>query len=387
MQERSLRRKDKSTIGKSEYISDYILFGATFGYSTYKLLPVVAPIAYYHQSFMRLVLCMMLASVIGIGLSFKYNRTNTGTFCDIIAGIGSYILITIGAYKPGMVKAIVIVCAVFTAIGIYAIFANKIKRPDKIKQIIRNRIRCGFMLIRRNAVVACAVALFVIPAAVHFTSDEKIVDSYYYITGTAPPALQFADEYEVVQAYGDGYKLSENIDVIRKLRNNDEFQSLSYEEKCEVVEAVTYCEARYLGLCKINLKFEELGDSTLGLYNHSTRTITINSKPLKDGTMNGGSNEEVLATICHEARHCYQYLLAECYANSTPEERNLYAFTNEGVAGWIENMKNYNTFDNGEYASYRNQPLEEDARNWAHLEVMDFFYYIDKYTEKSADNE
>ena len=76
--------------------------------------------------------------------------------------------------------------------------------------------------------------------------------------------------------------------------------------------------------------------------------------------------------------------MAECYVNLTPEERNLYAFQIEGVPSWIDNMNHYNTCnDDGtatEYFEYTSQPLEVDARSWAKSEVIDYFYYIDKYT-------
>ena len=384
MQERRLRRKDHSTVGKDEYIWDHIVFGGIFGFNLYKLLPVVAPIAYYHQSFMRLILCMVVTSVIGIALSYKSNRTNLGMMSDVLLGLGSYVVLTIGAYKSGLIKVLLIVSVALTVISLYSIFTNKIKRPDKIKQIIWNRIRRSFLLVRRNAGVACGVALIAVPMAVHFTSNEKIVTKYYDNSGISATESPFEDEYEVAQAYDDRYQLSENIDVIKKIRNNDEFQSLSYEEKCEVVTAVIYNQARYLGLCEINIEFKELRDSTLGQYDHSTKTITINSKQLKDGSLDGGSNEQVLMTACHEARHCYQHLLLECYVNLKPEERNLYAFQIEGVPSWIENMNHYNICDDEctpeEYFDYLNQPLEADANGWARSEVFDYFYYIDKYT-------
>ena len=382
--QKKLRRRDRSTVGRDEYIWDHIVFGGIFGFNLYKLLPVVAPIAYYHQSLARLVICVVVASVIGILLSYEYNRTNLGMMADILLGLGSYVVLTIGVYKPGLIKALVIASVVFTVISLFSIFTSKIKRPDKIKQIILNRIRRSFLLVRRNAGVACGFALIAVPVAVHFTSSEKIVTQYYDIVGIEAPYSPFEDEYEVAQAYDDRYQLSENIDVIKKIRNNDEFQALTYDEKCEVVTAIIYNQARYLGLCEINIEFKELRDTTLGQYDHSTRTITINSKPLKDGTLDGGSNEEVLLTACHESRHCYQHLLEECYVNLTPEERNLYAFQIEGVPSWIDNMNHYNTCDDdstvAEYFEYTSQPLEVDARSWAKSEVLDYFYCIDKYT-------
>lgn len=387
MQDGRLRRKDHSTVRKDEYIWDHIKFGALFGFYLYMLLPLVAPIAYYHHSLLRLIFCMVVASVFGIVLSYKSYRTNLGMMADILSGLGSYVVLTIGVYKPEVVKLLIIVSALMTAIGLYSLFTSKIKRPDKIKQIIWNRIHRGFLLVRRNAGVTCAFALIVIPVSIHFTSNDKILAKYYDVSGIDTTTYSF--EYEVVQAYDDRYRLSENIDVIKKIRTNEEFQSLSYEEKCEVVTALVYCEARYIGLEEVNLEFKELRDSTLGKYNHSTRTITLNSKPLKDGTLPGGSNEEIMRCVFHEARHYYQHLLAESYIAATPEQRNLYAYTSEGVAEWIKNFKNYKSvedeYDVEEYVAYAGQQIEIDANYWADCEIKTYFYYIDEELQSSND--
>lgn len=384
--QKKLRRRDKSTVNKWEYVSDHIFLGGIFAYNVYNLLPVVCPIAQAHQSLIRLIICMVLSSFAGIALSYKYNRTNRGMFMDVLLGGGLYVLLTIGVYKATFVKILFIVCALFSVLGIYSIMSQRIKRPDKKKQIILNRIKRSFLVVRRNAGLACGVALVVVPVAVHFTSLGNIAKTDYEINGIEATSTQYADEYEVHEVYDDRYRLSENIDVIKKIRTNEEFQSLSYDEKCEVVRALLYCEARYLGLEEINLEFKELRDTTLGQYDHSTRTITINSKPLKDGSLNGGSNEEVAMTVLHEARHYYQHLLTESYIAATPEQRNLYAYTHEGVSYWLENFNDYKTAEDecsvGEYMAYRSQPIEEDARYWASTELTSYFFYIDEELRK-----
>lgn len=212
MQERRLRRKDDSTVGRTEYIWDHVLFGAIFGFNLYELLPEVAPIAYYHQSLTRLVLCMVVASVVGIALSYKRNRTNLGMMSDVFLGLGSYVVLTIGAYKPVIIKSLMIVSALLTAISLYSLFTNKIKRPDKIKQIILNRIRRGFLLVRRNAGVACGVLLVVVPVSVHFTSIEKIVTKYYDIAGIEAPDSLFENLSQPLEADANGWAGSEGFD-------------------------------------------------------------------------------------------------------------------------------------------------------------------------------
>ncbi|MBM6841340.1 hypothetical protein H6A03_07270 [[Clostridium] spiroforme] len=375
-------KKDRSTVDKKEYIVDHIFYGALFGYNIIKWLPTLCPIAYYHQSILRLVVCMLLTSAIGVTLTYKCNRTYWGTICDICSGLGLYTLLTLGTYKAVLVKWTIGICLLFTLIGAVTILKKKIKNKEFLKRVIRRRLYRIALLAKRNIALLCAVSLVIIPVSVHFTSEQEVLNTFYQISGyeTQSPS----SEYTVIEVYGDKYRLSENIDTIKLIRHNDTFQALNYEEKCEVVEALLYCEARYLGLCQVNLEFKELKDSLLGQYDHQTKTIIINSKPLKDGTMPGGTNEEVLGTVVHECRHCYQELLSNLYANASPEQRNLYAFTSEGVAAWIENYKDYDTVTDEnnivEYLNYRNQALEQDARRWEKIELIDYFYYIDELT-------
>ena len=40
-----------------------------------------------------------------------------------------------------------------------------------------------------------------------------------------------------------------------------------------------------------------------------------------------------------------------------------------------------------EYSNYRNQALEQDARNWEQIELIDYFYRIDELTATKDNDE
>ncbi len=380
---RSIR--DRSSVSKLEYVWYHFLLGTNYGIVLYLRLSDICPIAQCHQNIFRLLACVLGSILLGVMVTFRYNREYHHIFGHTFAGLGLYILLTIGVYKALLVKCLIAICLVGTLINIALIFKLPIIHGDSNKEILHKKLRRSGLVIKNNLVVISCIACFVLPIAVHFTSETEIANTYGRITGCKEGTIVFdGNEYAVVEAYGDEYSLSNNIDTIKLIRDNDTFQSLSYERKCEVIEAVMNCEARYLGLCKINLQFEELDDHTGGDYDHETRTIRINSKPLKDGTMSGGSNDKVLRTILHETRHCYQRSLAELYRKASPEERNLFAFTNEDVASWLENYDNYITYDEGDgpdrYTEYYKQPVEMDARKWEVIEMLDYFRLIDEMT-------
>lgn len=164
---------------------------------------------------------------------------------------------------------------------------------------------------------------------------------------------------------------------------------MDYKKNCDVLRDVYYCEARYIGLCKINIVFEDIEDETLlGMYHHATKTITVNGKPVKDGSLPGESAEELLITVLHECYHCYKNLLSEMYISANPEQRNLLVFTGEGVNDLITNLGDYKLGDEtieGQMEYYV-QPIEKDARSCAKTEAQIYYLEIDSILNRTTGN-
>lgn len=370
MPKTKLKLKDKSTQSKGEYIFYHILYGIIIAYDSYYILPVVIPITAYNNSTPRLAACMLATGIFGILISYSYNRNGKGVVQDIISGIGLYLILTVGKYAPVFVRWLVVGLMIISAIGIISIVSKKIERQDRIKQVRLSRFLRSTQLLRRNIGVAAAIAIMVLQIGLEDVGIQNVTET----SGTK-------QELGVYETYGDEYMLERNIDTIKLIRDNDTFQTLDYNRKCEVLRAICYCEARYLGLCKINIVFKDIEDeSLLGAYNHSTKTITINAKIVKDGSLPGGTAEELLVTVVHECRHCYQKLLSEMYINATPQQRNLLAFTDEGVNKWVDNMEAYKSGNTTivEKIEYYSQPVEIDARAYSQAQVPIYYSDIDR---------
>ncbi len=374
---RKRKRRDRSTIEKELYGGIYIFMVYIAMLFLWEILPKVYRMLEFHQNYIKYVSFVLVTSVVGYFLTYKNERTYSNVIKDMCIAAGLYVLSTVGPYTPLLVKSLIGVFLLLTVIGIFLTFIPKIKNIKKRRKIILRRISLSLLLVRRNLFVMCIIASLIIPVVMHFTPREDLADRYYEITGKEKPG-----QYSVAEIYDKSYNLSNNIDTIKLIKDNETFQKLSYEKKCQVIEAIVYCEARCLGLCKINLKFEELDGSILGYYSHSERTICIDSKPLKDGTKSGGTNNEILNTILHECRHCYQHRMIDLYSKLTPEERNLYAFKDEDVAQWAANSQNYiSCWSDGDYSKYEeyyNQILEKDARKWAAFSSSDYFREIEE---------
>ena len=373
MQDIKLKRRDRSTISKSEYLINHALYSILLACDLYVILPIIVPIAKYNNSISRLLFCMLVVNFLGILLDFKYNRCDGVLARDVTIGIASYLLLTLGMYAPAFAKWLIGGTFVLSAMGILLIVIRKINRKN-IMLVIRIKLLQSIRLLQRNVGVAAIIVVIVLPVMVRwFPNSSKVAEE--------SQKFQEKSELSVSRAYGDEYRLSENIETIKLIRDNAAFQALDFDKKCEVLKACIYCEARYLGLCEINIEFnDDMEERVLGSYNHATKTISINAGFIKDG----GTAYELLHICLHECRHCYQHLLVDLYREIEPSQRNLLAFTGDGVGEWVKNMANYRQGDGtieGAIA-YQIQALELDAENYTLENVQSFYLTIDDVLEE-----
>lgn len=379
MQSAKLKRRDRSTISKREYLLNHALYSILLTYDLYTvLLPMIVPISEYTNSIPKLILCMLSADFVGILLDFKYNRCAGALARDVTIGIASYLLLTLGMYAPVFTKWLLGGTVVLSVMGILLIITRKINREKSLERVLLIKLLQTIRLLQRNIGVAAIIVVMVLPVMVRcFPNSSKVAE--------ASQKYQEKGELSVSRAYGDEYRLSENIDIIKLIREDDTFQKLDYNEKCEVLKACIYCEARYLGLCEINIEFDDMEEKVLGSYNHATRTISINAGRIR----NGGTAYELLHVCLHECRHCYQHMLADLYSDVEPSQRNLLAFTGEGVGEWVKNIENYRQDDGTTQGliAYQMQPLERDAENYARENVRSFYLTIDEVLQEQSQNE
>lgn len=195
--------------------------------------------------------------------------------------------------------------------------------------------------------------------------------SNVYLDGAPYMSADFVDEqnienivfektdYMISTVYGDECDLSNNIDRIRPIVFEDEWNELSLQQRQDTVVATVECEAYCMGIpYELEVVFTDDMDYELkGSYYYKEHTIYINNQTL---VLDG--NETALITLLHELRHCYQHAMCDVYVTLTPEQRNLYCF--DGVDEWCENINNY--VDSGDnYEDYCTQSLEDDARQYA----------------------
>lgn len=386
--------KDESKFTKLEYLIIMAITMVFVAVNTYKVLPNVAYIVKFERSVVSFVLCMLVTTVIGLALNLKHKRKYLSIIFTAFSAVGLYIFITIGKYFPAAVIIMLILpVGLSAALGVL-IFTTKIKTKTEWKRriIIKKRI---FRFSRVAAFVFGVMLMLgsiVLPVLVRVKPTKKYQAACmdYFIndfTNMGRRQVYSEEELVVIESYGDEYSFENNIDKIKLLRQSETFLALDYHDRCEVIEAFLAAEAKALGLFRIEVVFsdDELDEFTCAAYEHNDRSVTFNTKYIK----NCKSAEFMIKVILHELRHCYQNMCSDIYVKATPEEKNLLVFRESDVAKWAANMNAYHDGDGGveEYEEYVNQPIEADAEEWAGKEYMVVYEIIDKLVGEGEYNQ
>lgn len=181
--------------------------------------------------------------------------------------------------------------------------------------------------------------------------------------------------------------IKNNLDTL-SLLDEERWSALSVEQKLNVLQVVANIERRYLGLATeltvgaANLEQLEEEIQTVSGYCEETHEILVDIDALL-----GADPWDLVNSIAHEARHCYQYRLTEMYLATKNADKNLLLFREARVSAFIDEFAHY---ENGkdDFWGYYNQELERDAREYAaEREEDDYRSQINAYTNTEVDEE
>lgn len=244
----------------------------------------------------------------------------------------------------------------------------------------RSHVCCKITLSAKNLAKGVAIAIAYI---LLFIMLITLMKSYlvkhrgrdYYVN------RYLEENYNINHIYGEEYSLRNNIDVVKDIRKNDCWNDLNYEERCHVMEILTFCEAKRLGIpYELTVSFSnEMPKDIYGTYNYSTRSILYNNNLVMQE-----NSENTIFVVSHEVFHAYQHSLIEIVRKLTPEQRGLKCF--EGVDKWAENEFYYVTGNTDEeLGEYYLQPLECDATKYAYDNIPVIYSEIDEWVCMESD--
>ena len=140
--------------------------------------------------------------------------------------------------------------------------------------------------------------------------------------------------------------------------NKQQWQKASLSERTAMLEGLVGELNEVFGTdVRFTTFYEKPEDGmvTNGYYNDNSRRISINEYSMQDQRY-----EDVMTTVVHEMRHAYQHQVIR-----QPER---YEVTPDNVQAWKDNFDHYNAAEDG-YSTYRNQPVEADARAFSENRV------------------
>lgn len=327
------------------------------------------------KSKLILILCMVIASVIGTAIRWKKFMTSRGVLADIVIGLGIYTILAYREYYSGWIKKILIVFLVLSIAYCVYIFTRKSRGQilTEIKNKYRKRIVIKSRILRTlnmsGLILGALMTVFMVPISFIriFYGGIMVSDAKYSST------RGFDNNY-----LENEFSLSNNINSISKIRFKSQWDPLTTSEKLNVLQDICNCELNYWGMdFEVTVVMDDLEERTLGSYCDFERCITIDKQHLEND-----NPEEILETVLHETYHSWEHCLLRLYLSSSESQRKMRVF--QHCEEYIKEMMNYQ--DGGDdyesFMSYFCQYMERDSCSYAARAVRAYYDQIDLILEE-----
>lgn len=304
----------------------------------------------------RLILCglIIVFSVVGGFLEFRQRRNGFSVFLNLVAGFGSYMILTYIQIRRGLITGTLIVSIVVSIICIVYIMSRKIVHRRKIKRIIRQRI--GNAVYVTQTIFGFGLAFIICALGLNIFFGSSIMSARI-----SPASYTNIAEQTIAN----------NMETISLLKE-DSWCGLTVQEKLDVLQVVANIEQEYLGLPYIlNVGTANLQGDTLGYYNDATRQIIVSVDHLLNG-----SPFDILTSLLHEVFHSFEYRCCDAWNDTDVELQSLMLYRNART--YAEEFENYIDGDTDFY-SYYWQQCEVDSREYAESRIKDYYKKINEY--------
>jgi len=251
---------------------------------------------------------VILLSLIGILITYKRRRNHLSMVVNLIVPYEIYTLCAYQNILSWQVHFGLGIAILLSLLYIYMIFSQHISNANKLRTIIKNRIKKCLFGIR--TIVSLCLAVVVVSIAVSSVFGISLTKS------KVMPAKN--DDFET-------WTISNNIEYV-SMFFNESWDTCSSKEKMDAMQIIANIECQYLGLPhELTVITSCLSEDTLGAYDDKTHTIQINIEHFENS-----NSIELLDSICHEAYHAYQHRLVDAYDNVDEKHKKLLLFYNIG---------------------------------------------------------
>lgn len=305
-----------------------------------------------------LTIGMMLISII---VNWKQGTGMWDTLINILPGFCIYTLLTYHQLAPDLVFWVsVLTIAVCVLYAVMRLIPT-IDHPKRRAAIMIKRIKGAFCGVYRLLTMGGMLLIGILAACSIFK------------VGMFGAGLQAA-----VPSRDNKITMQSEMNTLIKMEKST-WTTLSPAERIDVLQTVANIEACYLGLPhELQVTAANMEDEKVNAdYLEKEHRIRINLKHL----VNDGGRS-LLNSVCHEARHAYQYKLVQLFDKTENWQKELLLF--DDVRQYKYEFKHYIGAD-GDVTEYRNQYCETDARNYAQKmtaiyaeRIIDYLHELDE---------
>ncbi len=210
------------------------------------------------------------------------------------------------------------------------------------------------------------------------TNKESVwekIKNWFVENGLSDPEKQERINGETVTAHQQKEQdlyLQKEIESLNKQKrySKKEWKKASTEERKKILEEYIEEVSAIMGLDidKINFFYSEAEDGycTGGYFVSKDNSIYINEWIIAEGDTNSFPSRDLFSTAVHELRHAYQDM-----AIKNPDK---FVVTEESIEKWEKSYEEYKDQEDFEaegmsekdaFKAYRDQEIEQDARNFA----------------------
>ena len=230
---------------------------------------------------------------------------------------GVYTVIVYSKTVDSWLTIVLGIAFVLSVVYIILLLSQEIKNSKSEGEIIKRRLRRCCVGSQSIATVALLVVMGII--GVNGIFGNNILTS---------SVSAFANEQSNPQT------ISNNMDTVLLLQE-EEWSTLTTQEKLDTLQTIANIEAHYLGLPnELNVGAANLDEDILACYDDRTYTISIDIDHLENDPV-----YDVLDSCCHEAYHSYQHRLVDVYNASDEQLKELRLF--KSVARYSHEFDDY----------------------------------------------
>ena len=341
----------ENTKGKAEFIFDHI-WGAFIAWIWYKNTLFRCIGAYSLKESRMILLGMILCCAVpGIALEMKRQRNSISVLMNLLAGYGSY---SVFAYVPIRRRFIMITFLIAGILAVsysFLILCRKVKNRRKFKKILVRRIIKAFLGSRN--IMGTGFAVIMLSTGINALFGSSLFKP------SVTPAKQSDVEEQTIAG---------NIDTLLLLKE-DTWETLSVEEKLDVLQTVANIEQHYLGLPnELNVGAANLREGLAGYYSDRTHEIIVSMDCLLND-----SSRVLVDTVAHEAYHSLQYRMIDAYDEASDDMKPLLLYNDASI--YKEEFADYKDSDL-DFDDYYFQSCESEARSYARSAADEYFGWI-----------